>query len=125
MSEVLENKEMNIIESDSIGEVHIADEVVLVIAGLAATEIEGVSSMAGDITNAVVGKLGMKGLSKGVKVEITENDVKVYLSLNIYHNVSIPEVSKKVQERVKTSIENMTGLNVIEVNIAIAGVCVS
>ena len=83
-----------------IGEVKIADEVVTVIAGLAATEVDGVASMGGNITNELMSRVGMKKLTKGVKVE----------------------VSKKVQDKVKSSIENMTGLEVADVNIRIAGV---
>ena len=106
----------------SKGEIKIADEVVAIIAGLAATEVEGVSSMAGNITNELVSKLGMKNLSKGVKVEVTDDSVEVNLSLNIAYGYSIPEVSNRVQERVKAAIENMTGLQVLEVNIRIASV---
>jgi uncharacterized alkaline shock family protein YloU len=109
-------------EKEQSGEVQIADEVVAIIAGLAATEIDGVDSMAGNITNELVGKLGMKNLSKGVKVTVTEDHVMVDLSLNMKYGYSIPEVSEKVQERVKSAIENMTGLMVLEVNIKIAGV---
>jgi len=109
-------------ENDTIGEVRIADEVVAIIAGLAATEIDGVDSMAGNITNELVGKLGMKILSKGVKVDVTEEHVSVDLSLNIKYGYNIPEVSERVQERVKSAIENMTGLTVLDVNVKIAGV---
>lgn len=104
------------------GEVKIADEVVAIIAALAATEVEGVASMAGNITNELVGKLGMKNLSKGVKVDVTEDHVSVDISLNIKYGYKIPEVSEKVQERVKNAIENMTGLMVLDVNVKIAGV---
>ena len=89
-----------------IGEVQIADEVVAIIAGLAATEVNGVASMAGNITNELVSKLGVKNLSKGV----------------IEYGRNILETSKKVQEKVKSSIENMTGLEVADVNIHIASV---
>ena len=109
-------------ENDTIGEVRIADEVVAIIAGLAATEVDGVDSMAGNITNELVGKLGMKILSKGVKVDVTEEHVSVDLSLNINYGYNIPGVSEKVQERVKSAIENMTGLTVLDVNVKIAGV---
>jgi len=109
-------------EDGKIGEVQIADEVVAIIAGLAATEVAGVDSMAGKITNELVGKLGMKNLSKGVKVEVTEEHVSVDLSLNVKYGFNIPEVSEKVQEKVKAAIENMTGLTVLDVNIRIAGV---
>ena len=109
-------------EKEKIGEVQIADEVVAIIAGLAATEVEGVDSMAGNITNELVGKLGMKNLSKGVKVDVTEEHVSVDLSLNIRYGYSIPSVSEQVQEKVSTAIENMTGLTVAVVNVRIASV---
>ena len=102
------------IKDGHLGEVKIADEVVAIIAGLAATEVEGVSSMAGNITNELVSKLGMKNLSNGI--------VNVDVSLNISYGYSIPEVSAKVQEKVKTAIENMTGLEVSIVNVRIATV---
>ena len=105
-----------------VGEVHIADEVVAIIAGLAATEVEGVASMAGNITNELVSKLGMKNLSKGVKVTVLEGVVTVDLTLNIDFGKNILDISRKVQDKVKTSIENMTGLEVADVNIRIAGV---
>lgn len=106
-----------------IGEVKIADEVVTIIAGLAATDVEGVASMGGNITNELVSKLGMKNLSKGVKVTVLEGGVvTVDLTLNIEFGKNVLEVSRKVQDKVKTSIENMTGLEVADVNIRIAGV---
>ena len=110
------------IKDDTLGEVRIADEVVAIIAGLAATEVEGVSSMAGNITNELVSKLGMKNLSKGIKVDVTEGVVRVDVALNIAFGYAIPEVSAKVQEKVKSAVENMTGLEVSNVNIRIAGV---
>ncbi len=110
----------NIHESINIGEVHISDEVVAIIAGLAATEVDGVCSMAGNITNELVSKLGMKSLSKGVKVTISEKNVVVDVALNIKYGYEIPAVSKKVQDKVKSAIETMTGLEVTAVNIKIA-----
>ena len=109
-------------QKERIGEICIADEVVAVIAALVALEVEGVDSMAGNITNDLVGKLGMKNLSRGVKVDVTEEHVTVDLALNIRYSFNIPEVSAKVQERVIAAIENMTGLKVLEVNVKIAGV---
>ena len=112
----------NVLENGQIGEVRIADEVVAIIAGLAATEVKGVASMAGNVTNELVSKLGMKNLSKGVKVVVTSEAVSVDMSLNMEYGYSIPKTSKKVQERVKQAIENMTGLQVLEVNVRIASV---
>ena len=106
----------------SKGEIKIADEVVAIIAALAATEVEGVASMAGNITNELIGKLGMKNLSKGVKVDVLEGIVTVSLALNLKYNYSIVEVSAREQEKVKNAIENMTGLEVADVNIKVAGV---
>ena len=113
---------INLQDVGGIGEVKIADEVVTVIAGLAATEVEGVASMEGNITNELVSKLGVKNLSKGVKITVLEGVVTVDLTLNIEFGKNILEVSKKVQDKVKSSIENMTGLEVADVNIRIAGV---
>ena len=117
-----DNRKTFKIKSDQVGDVRVADEVVAIIAGLATTEVEGVGSMAGNITNEIVSKLGMKNLSKGILVEVMENEVKVDVAINISYGYSIPEVSSKVQDKVKTAIENMTGLNVAVVNVRIASV---
>lgn len=109
-------------EHSKMGVVQIADEVVAIIAGLAATEVEGVASMAGNVTNELVSRLGMKNLSKGVKVTVVEGKVNVDLALNLCYGYSIPVTCTSVQEKVKSAIENMTGLDVTEVNIRIAGV---
>lgn len=110
------------IREDQLGEIQIADEVVAIVAGLAATEVEGVSSMAGNITNDLVSRLGMKNLSKGVHITMDNDEVTVDLALNIAYGYSIPVVSEKVQEKVKTAIENMTGLHVACINVRIAEV---
>ena len=109
-------------DDSSMGEVKIADEVVGIIAALAATEVEGVASMAGNITNELIRRLGMKNLSKGVKVDVLEGVVTVSLALNMKYNYSIMDVSAKVQEKVKSAVENMTGLEVADVNVKVAGV---
>ena len=110
------------IKSDETGEVNVSEEVVAIIAGLAATEVEGVSSMAGNITNEIVSRLGMKNLSKGIMVEVMEGEIKVDVAINIAYGYTIPDVSTKVQDRVKSAVENMTGLTVAVVNIRIASV---
>ncbi|HOO28452.1 MAG TPA: Asp23/Gls24 family envelope stress response protein [Lachnospiraceae bacterium] len=104
------------------GEVRIADDVVANIAGLAATEIEGVAATAGNITNELMSKVGMKTLPKGVKVELLDDVVSVEMALVMEYGYNIPATCRKVQERVKSSIENMTGLEVSDVNIRIAGI---
>ena len=107
----------------NLGEVQIADEVVAVIAGIAAMEVEGVSSMAGTTTREIISKLGMKTLSKGVRVDVLEGIVTVSLALNLKFGTNIRTTTMKVQEKVKASIENMTGLTVSDVNVTIASVC--
>jgi len=109
-------------ENGKVGEVQIADEVVAVIAGLAATEVKGVSATSGNVTNEIAGKLGKKNLSKGVKVTVNEDTVTVDMALTLDYGYGIREIASQVQEKVKNAIENMTGLTVRDVNIRIAGV---
>lgn len=109
-------------EEESIGAVQIADDVVAMITSLAATEVEGVSAMAGNITNELMSKVGVKSLTKGVKVDIFEKTVTVDLAVMVEYGYNIPAISQKVQQKVKSAIENMTGLEVADVNIRIAGV---
>lgn len=119
-----ENKNVNWSskEVSSIGEVMIADDVIATIAGLAATEVEGVSAMQGNVTNELVGKLGMKNLTKGVHIKLTEAGVAVELSVQMRYGYSIPKTCKSIQEKVKAAIENMVGLTVEVVNVHIVGV---
>lgn len=111
-------------EAGVLGDIQIADEVIAIIAGLAATEVEGVAKMYGNITNELVSRLGMKNLSKGVKVLVTPEDVKVDLSIELKYGYSVIDVSAKVQEKVKQAIETMTGLQVSMVRVRIAGVAI-
>jgi uncharacterized alkaline shock family protein YloU len=108
--------------SDNYGKVTFADEVVAIIAGLAATEVSGVAAMSGGIAGGIVEKLGRKNLSKGVKVEVGEKETAIDLYIVVEYGVRIPEIAWNIQENVKKAVENMTGLNVIEVNIHIQGV---
>ena len=113
----------NTIETEgSFGEVKIADEVVAIIAGLAASEVKGVASMAGNETRDLIEKLGVKSLSKGVKVQVEEGKVKVAMNINLNYGFNVPDTCTKIQDKVQTAIETMTGLEVAEVNIKIAGV---
>jgi len=110
------------IREDENGEVRMADEVVAIIAGLAATEAEGVTSLAGNITNDVVAKIGEKKLSKGIRITADENKVEVEAAINIAYGYQIPKVYADVQERIKSAVETMTGLEVTGVNVRIASV---
>ena len=109
-------------EDENLGSVQIADEVVAMIASLAATEVDGVSAMGGNITNELMSRVGVKNLTRGVKVEVIGSSVKVELVVLLEYGYNIPATSQKVQERVKNAIENMTGLAVTDVNIRTAGV---
>ena len=120
-----ENQTGYTLENGNMGQVQIEDEVVAIIAGLAATEVEGVASMAGNITNELVSKLGKKSLSKGIRVKVEDGIVNVNVALNIAYGYSVPKTCKKVQEKVKAAIENMTGLEVEKVDIQIANVSIS
>ncbi len=110
------------LKEDEYGDVHVNDEVVAIIAGLAATEVEGVTSMYGNITKDLISRLSTKNLSKGVRVTMENGEVRVDLALNIAYGYGIPAVSHEVQEKVKAAIENMTGLSVSVVNVRIAEV---
>lgn len=114
----------NIKESGAMGDIQIADDVIAAIAALAATEVDGVAKMYGNITNELVSKVGVKKLSKGVKVLVTPDDVKVDISLELKYGYNIMNVSTKVQEKVKSAIETMTGLTVSMVRVRIANVAV-
>ena len=110
-----------ITKKKELGEVKIASDVVAAIAALAATEIDGVYSMAGNITNELIGKLGMKNLSKGVKILMEGGIVRVDMMVVVNYGYSIPEISEQVQERVSQQIEKMTGVSVSEVNVRSEG----
>ena len=107
---------------ENIGSVKIADDVVAIIAGIAATEVKGVTAMSGNATNEFMSMVGVKNLKKGVKVDVIDNVVEVDLALIMEYGYNIPATSQKVQEKVKNAIENMTGLEVADVNIRISGI---
>ena len=109
-------------DEENVGIVQIADDVVAMIASLATTEVEGVCAMAGNITNELMSKVGVKKLTKGVRVEVVENNVTVDLAVTMEYGYNIPATCQQVQTKVKTAIENMTGLNCTDVNIRIAGI---
>lgn len=116
------SKNFTIDGSLKIGSIKVADDVVARIAALAALEVDGVSSMAQDLSSELLGKVGIKYLTKGVRVEIRNKSVKVALALVVEYGYNIPATCQYVQTKVKNAIENMTGLSVVDVNIRIAGV---
>ena len=109
-------------KDNSLGSIRIADEVVSIIAGLAATEVEGIAGMSGGIAGGIAEMLGRKNFAKGVKVEVGEKEAPLDLYIIVKYGVRIPDVALAAQENVKQAIENMTGLSVVEVNIHVQGV---
>lgn len=116
----MEENDINLV--DEAGNVKISDEVVAIIAGLAATEVKGVAGMSGGIAGGIAEMLGRKNLSKGVKVEVGEKEAAIDVYIIVDYGTRIPDVAWNVQENVKKSVELMTGLKVVEVNIHIQGV---
>lgn len=105
-----------------LGSIRIADEVVSIIAGLAAIEVEGVAAMSGGWGTGIAEILGRKNLGKGVKVEVGEKEAAIDIFLVVEFGFPIPSVAQKVQEQVKSAVENMTGLRVTGVNVHVVGV---
>lgn len=104
------------------GNIKISDEVVAIIAGIAAMEVTGVAGMSGGIAGGIAEILGRKNLSKGVKVEVGEKEAAIDLYIIVEYGCRIPDISWEIQEKVKNAVETMTGLKVIEVNIHVQGV---
>ncbi|MCR5625885.1 MAG: Asp23/Gls24 family envelope stress response protein [Lachnospiraceae bacterium] len=124
MSKEISKENVLVINHREMGDVRIADDVVAVIAALAAGEVEGVSTMEGGIGKTIMGYVGMKSKShnRGVKVEVKDNIVRADIVINVSYGKSIPEVSQRVQEKVKVAIETMTELKVERVNIRVANI---
>ena len=122
-----ENKNEEAIEIQEIEENHegikISNDVVAVIAGVAVSEVRGVASMAGGFAGGISEVLsGKKNLSKGIKVDADEKEVKIDVNIIVEYGSRIPDVAFEIQNRVKKSVENMTGLKVAEVNVHVQGV---
>lgn len=112
-------------DDEKFGTVKIADDVVAMIAALAATEVDGVAAMGGNMSNEILKRVGMKSLAKGAKVDVLNQKVKVELAITMEYGFNIPATCQQVQNKVKSAIENMTGLEVTDVNIRIAGINVT
>jgi len=118
----MESSLVEITNATEMGDIRISQEVVATVASIAATEVPGVAGMSGGIAYGISEMLGMKNLSKGVKVEVGEKEAAIDVYVIIEYGSRIPEVSWNVQEKVKSRVEAMTGLSVIEVNIHIQGI---
>ena len=114
-------EEISIVENNN--QIKIADDVVAVISGIAVAEVPGVAEMAGGFAGGITEVLsGKKNLAKGIKVEINEKETKIDVNIIVEYGVRIPDVAFEIQNRVKKAVEQMTGLNVVEVNVHVQGV---
>ncbi len=123
------NNQENLIENENTGEItenegiEISSDVIAVISGVAVSEVQGVASMAGGFAGGITEVLsGKKNLAKGIKVEKDEGAVKIDVNIIVEYGSRIPDVAFEIQNRVKKSVENMTGLKVEEVNVHVQGV---
>ena len=117
-----EMQEVNEIENGTEG-IKISSDVIAVIAGVAVSEVEGVYGMAGGFAGGITEVLkGKKNLAKGIKVDVDENKTKIDVNIIVEYGARIPDVAFEIQNRVKTAVENMTGLKVEEVNVHVQGV---
>ena len=117
------NEEVLIEAKDDNNGIKISDDVVAVIAGVAVSEVPGVSGMAGGFAGGISEVLsGKKNMSKGIKVEVGEKETKIDVNIIVEYGTRIPDVAFEIQNRVKKAVESMTGLKVEEVNVHVQGV---
>jgi uncharacterized alkaline shock family protein YloU len=118
----VDSNEIASVEQTGLGTIRIADDVVKVISGLAAMDIKGVAGMSGGFVGGIAELLGRKNLAKGIKVEVGEKEAAIDLSVIIDYGMRIPDVAAQIQESVKSAVERMTGLKVIEANVNVQGI---
>ena len=121
---VVKKEEDEIVINEGENNIEISDDVVAVISGMAASEVSGVAEMAGGFAGGISEVLsGKKNLAKGIKVEILDNkETRIDVNIIVEYGARIPDVAFEIQKRVKKSVENMTALNVLEVNVHVQGV---
>jgi uncharacterized alkaline shock family protein YloU len=112
-------------ETAGIGTVKIADDVVTLIVAYAALDVDGVAYIAGNVDRAGLSNGGIRRLGRNVKCEVSKDGVKAEISIIISYGSNIPETSSKVQKRIKSAVESMTGLSVLDVNIRISGIAMA
>jgi uncharacterized alkaline shock family protein YloU len=108
--------------NEYLGSLKVTNDVIAIIAGLATVEVDGVYSTSGGLTEGIAQALGIKNLSKGIKVETKGNDVFINIYIIAEFGARIPEVAWNIQEKVKKTVERMTGMRVIEANIHVQSV---
>ncbi len=112
----------NINDIKSSGNVQISDEVIAVVSSVASMEIDGVLGMANSLTSGIAELMGKKSFSKGVKADVDGENVSITVSINVKYGCKIPDVAYQVQQNVKKAVENMTGLNVLKVDVCVTGI---
>ncbi|CDQ39699.1 MULTISPECIES: Asp23/Gls24 family envelope stress response protein [Virgibacillus] len=110
------------VSEDNLGKVEIAPEVIEVIAGIAATEVDGLYAMRGNFASGVAERFGKKAHSKGVKVELTESGISIDLFVILNFGVSIPQVAQLLQSNIRQTLKNMTALDIDEINVHVVGI---
>lgn len=121
MSAMEENKNY-VIQDEGLGEVKIADDVISVIAGLAIQDIEGVEGTSASMPSELAKKFGFKMTGQGIKTTLIDGEVEIDISLVLKYGYNIMDVSSKVQEKIKNAVSNMTGFEVVSVNVKVAGI---
>ena len=121
-NEVEKGEALAEVNETEVNGIKIAEDVVAKIAGIAASEVKGVFSMNGGIAGGISEMFGKKSFSKGVKAQVTEKDATLDLYIIVEYGSRIPDIAFEIQNKVKTAVENMTGLKVLEVNIRVQGV---
>lgn len=116
-----DNKEY-VSRSDELGNIHISEEVLAAISAAAALEVEGVSSLAGNLGSDIAQLLGKKNLAKGVHIKVEDEKVEIGISVLMAYGHTIPEVGEAIQNAVKQAVESMTGLDVAAVDVNVCGV---
>lgn len=117
-----EIKSTDIQQGSEVGNVSFANDVLAIIAGLAASEIEGVAGMSGGLAGGIAEMLGRKNLAKGIKITVNDKLIAVDINMIVTYGYKLHEVSRKVQANVIKAIETMTGLSVERVNVNVLGI---
>lgn len=123
IKEELKQEEVEINTENTENGIEISNDVIAVIAGVAVSEVQGVASMSGSFAGGISEVLsGKKNLAKGIKVEKAENVAKIDVNIIVEYGSRIPDVAFEIQSRIKKSVKEMTGLNVVAVNVHVQGV---
>jgi uncharacterized alkaline shock family protein YloU len=122
LQELTNTEKSEDVKETEVNGIKISEDVVSIIAGMAAAEIPGVAGMSGGIVGGISEMLGKKNFAKGVKVQVGEKETAIDLFIIVEYGCRIPDIAWEIQNKVKVAVENMTGLKVVEVNIHVQGV---